>query len=422
MKKIIQKILRLLSVLVLKKYKPEIIGITGSVGKTSTKETIYTVLSSKYKVRRNIKNYNNELGVPLTILGLEAAGRNIFKWILNIIKAIGLVLFWRPYPKILVLEMGADRKGDLKYLTSFVKLKVGVETRVASVHLEFFGSVENVAKEKQVLLRNLKENDWAVLNYDDDFVREMENKTKAQVLTFGFSEQADIRVVDYTVNGRAHELGTGFKFNYQGNIIPVYLSKVLGRSQVYSSLAAIALGIIYEINLVQITQSLKKYKAPRGRMNVISGIKKTAILDDTYNSSPASTEVAFEVLSQIESDGRKFVVLGDMLELGDQSEKAHYEVGKSVAKMNVDYLITVGELARDINRGAKRNGLDQDRIFNFTNLAEAGKFIQNKIKANDFILVKGSQGGRMEKIVKEIMAEPQRAKDLLVRQDRLWTR
>lgn len=428
-KKILELKLRFFAKAILNKYQPEIVAVTGSVGKTTTKEAIYTVLASTFLVRQNIKNYNNEIGIPLTIIGAEAGGKSIFKWLAVFFKAIKLLIgTGKNYPKILVLEMGADHPGDIKYLTDFVPVKIGVVTAVAPVHLEFFKTLEQVAKEKSNIIKNLSKDGFAVLNSDDQLVRQMARKSEGKVLFFGLLPQAEIRASEIAIS---HEVnyqdvttiqGISFKLNYKGNVIPVLLPKVLGEHLVYSALAAIAVGIIYKINLHTITESLKKFEPPKGRMHIILGIKRTLIIDDTYNSSPLATSKALYQLSQINlgTNHKKYAVLGDMLELGGFTEQAHQEVGEAVVEYGIDYLITVGEMSRDIIRGAIGKGMPKDHCFNFQDSLEAGKFLQQRISEGDLILIKGSQGIRMEKAVKEIMAEPQKAGELLVRQDKEW--
>ncbi len=454
MKKIIQLKLKILAKLILAKYKPDVIGITGSVGKTSTKEAIYTVLASKFKVRRNIKNYNNEIGLPLTIIGADSPGRSIIGWYIVFLKALKLILFKdKDYPKILVLEMGVDRPGDMKYLNSIVKCKVGVITSIGPVHLEFFGTINNIQKEKGGLIKNLTKSSWAVLNYDDEKVRQTGNNTEAQILTYGFNEKADVRALSCAPAGatsvaeamdvkkalagkKASEgkplamdsenanslVGVSFKLSYDGSAVPVLLPKVIGHAAVYAALAGAAVGIAYGLNLVEIVQSLREFKSPCGRMNLIKGIKNTLIIDDTYNSSPQSSISALDVVNKIPlaKGARRFAVLGDMLELGSMSEQGHRQVGRQIVKLKINKLIVVGERARDIARGAEQAGMLSDHIFHFSQAEEAGRFIQGRISEGDLILVKGSQGVRMERIVKEIMAEPLRAKELLVRQDEQW--
>lgn len=427
MKKIVQKILYVLARAILKKYKPGVVGITGSMGKTSTKEAIFAVLSSKFSVRQNIKNYNNELGLPLSILGRESGFKSVFKWLGVILHGVRLILFRdAKYPEILVLEMGADHPGDIKYLTDLAPCKVGVVTGIGPAHLEFFESIDKIVKEKRIIISHLNQEGFAVLNRDDEKVYEMRDKTRARVLTYGFNSEADVRAQEDSVIGDGVDIkGINFKLSYSGAVVPIFIPWILGKQHIYAALAGAAVGISYGMNLVEISQSLKNYKAPKGRMNLIAGIKRTLIIDDTYNASPIPTEVALEVLQSIKlpaEDDKKFAVLGDMLELGSFSEEGHKQVGRAAAKSGVDYLVTVGERSRDIARAAKEAGMNEDRVSNFPTPEEAGLFVQGKMKQGDVVLVKGSQGMRMEKVVKELMAEPLLAAELLVRQDPEWAR
>lgn len=425
MKKIVQKILYVLAKAVLQKYKPDVVGITGSMGKTSTKEAIFAVLSNRFRVRQNLKNYNNELGVPLSILGAESGFKSIFKWLGVFLHGIKLILFRdKNYPQILVLEMGADHPGDIKYLTDLAPCKVGVVTGIGPAHLEFFESVDKIVKEKRIIISHLKEDGFAILNRDDEKVYEMREKTKAKVLTYGFHADAGVRAMEEGIVGHGVKIeGVNFKLSYAGSVVPIFLPGVLGKQHIYAALAGAAVGIIYGMNLVEISEGLKNYKAPKGRMNLVPGIKNTLIIDDTYNASPIPTIAALEVLQFIRlpaEDDKKFAVLGDMLELGSFSEEGHKQVGRAAAKSGIDYLVTVGERSRDIARAAFEAGMSEDKISNFSTPEEAGLFVQNKMKQGDVVLVKGSQGMRMEKVVKELMAEPLRACELLVRQENEW--
>ncbi len=431
MKKFIQKILKILAKMILAKYQPDVIGITGSVGKTSAKEAIYSVLKSKYIVRRNIKNYNNEIGLPLTIIGVDSPGKSFFGWVMVFLKAVKLLIVRdNNYPKILILEMAADKPGDMEYLTSIARCKIGVITLIGPVHLEFFGSLEKIKDEKSILIKKLIKPGWAVLNNDDENVKEIAKDIKSndiKILSYGFAEQAVIRAretqLSFTQKKNVNKLdGISFKLSYNGSTVPVFLPKILGQASIYAALAGAAVGIIYGFNLVEIAQALKNYQSPKGRMNLISGIKNTLIIDDTYNASPQSAIAALNSLASLplSQSANKYAVLGDMLELGSYSEAGHREVGGEVAKSGINKLIVVGERSRDIARGAVLAGMAEDNIFHFDIADEAGKFIQDRIKQGDIILVKGSQGMRMEKIVKEIMAEPLRAEELLVRQGSEW--
>ncbi len=424
--------------MILAKYKPDVVGITGSVGKTSAKEAIYTVLSSKFRVRRNVGNYNNEIGVPLTIIGLNSPGRSIIGWIVVFWQALKLILVKdKNYPEVLVLEMGVDRPGDMKYLNSMVKCRVGVVTLIGPVHLEFFNTIDKIQKEKGALIKKLPKSGWAILNYDNEKTRQISEMSKAKILTYGFSEKAKVRaqevIFSFAKNTNLSErksnlvnianlTGISFKLSYNGSFVPVLLPRVVGYGAVYAALAGAAIGLAYNFNLVEISESLHKFESPRGRMNLINGIKHTLIVDDTYNSSPQSSLAALEIIERIPltKGARKFAVLGDMLELGSYSEQGHREVGKRVFKSGINKLIVVGERSRDIARGAEDVGMLRDNIFHFATSDKAGKFIQERIREKDLILIKGSQGMRMEKVVEEIMAEPLRAKELLVRQDKQW--
>jgi len=425
MKKLLQFKLKLLAKLILARYKPEVIGVTGSAGKTSAAEAIFAVLSSQRRVRRNEKNYNNEIGVPLTIIGRPSPGRNFFGWLALFLYGLKLVLIKdKNYPQVLVLEMGVDRPGDMAYLNSIVKCKIGLVTLIGPMHLEFFGTIENIIKEKGRLISDLEPGGWAVLNYDDEEALGMKAMSRVKVLTYGFDEKADLKALNPAFSFEEAEesaklAGMSFKLSYNGSTVPVKVPRVLGYQAIYAALAGAAVGLIYGLNQVEIALALQSLKSPNGRMNLIDGIKHTIIIDDTYNSSPKPTVAALDVLGKIPvaKGARKFAVLGDMLELGTYSEQGHREVGRAVIENGVNILIAVGERALGIVEGAKETGMSADAIFHFSSADAARRFVQERIKQGDLILVKGSQGMRMEKIVKEIMAEPLRAAELLVRQD-----
>jgi UDP-N-acetylmuramoyl-tripeptide--D-alanyl-D-alanine ligase len=418
--------LRLLARMIIKKYQPTIVGITGSIGKTSAKEAIYAVLKNQLAVRLSQKNYNNEIGLPLTILGEESPGKNIFAWGGIFIRALGLIIFKsKKYPRVLILEMGVDHPGDLAYLTSIAPPTIGVVTAVSYSHIEYFGSLINIKKEKQVLVESLTSKGWAILNYDNEATREMADVSQARVITYGLQSGANLRAQDINYNftkGNYELAGINFKMNYNGSVVPVFMKNVISETVLYAALAAAAVGIYFEMNLVEIADKLKDFSLPKGRMNILPGIKHTFIIDDTYNSSPEAAIAALSVLGRIkvEEEASKYAVLGDMLEIGAYTEEGHRLVGQKLVESGISRLIAVGERSRDIIRGAKEAGLDDDFIFHFNAAAEAGKFLQGRLKAGDVILVKGSQGVRMEKVVKEILAEPERAKELLVRQGADW--
>ena len=427
-KKILIFILRVLAQAMLWRYKPVVIGVTGSVGKTSAKEAIWAVLEGRFNVRRNIKNYNNEIGVPLTILGQASGGQSLWRWLQIFLVAFFEVFYTRRYPEVLVLEMGADKIGDISYLTDFVKCYMGVVTAVGEipVHVEFFQSADQVAKEKSKLVKSLGGESWAVLNYDDQRVRAMMRKTSAQIFTYGFDAKADLRASNFEQRLEdLAEAGISFKVDYQGSNVPIRLRHVYAPHQVYSILAGVAVGLIFKMNLVEIAEALKNYQPPIGRLHLIRGIKNTWLIDDTYNSSPSSSLGALDLLAKMaEASGggepvRKIAALGDMLELGSFTEEAHRQIGAKASRV-ADILLAVGEKSIFMADEAKKNGLANENVWYFASSEEAGRELQNLIREGDIILVKGSQGIRMEKIVKELMAEPERAKELLVRQEEGW--
>ncbi len=424
MRQFIQKSLRFFAVLILKKYRPRIIAITGSVGKTSTKEAVFSVLKPYFRVRKNKKNFNNEIGVPLTIIGGVNAKNNVLLWLWNYFKAIFLILFPVGYPKVLVLEMGADKPGDIRYLIEFVKPEISVVTAVGEipVHVEFFAGPESVVREKRGLVEVLPIFGQAILNYDDATVFDMREKTVAHILTYGFGEGADIRATNYELNrpGLDDDLGgVNFKINFDDSFVPMRLTGMFGKQNVYSALAAVAVGTALDLNLIEIIEGLSSWKALPGRMKMIKGVKKSWIIDDTYNASPMAMHAALDTLRDLGEPTeqvpgrRKIAVLGDMLELGKFSIEAHEAVGQRAVKC-ADLLFTVGARGRLIADEAIKTGLPADNVFTFDTSDEAGEILEDKIKEGDLILVKGSRSMRMEKIVRDIMAEPEKAKKLLV--------
>ncbi|MBT4210044.1 MAG: UDP-N-acetylmuramoyl-tripeptide--D-alanyl-D-alanine ligase [Candidatus Komeilibacteria bacterium] len=418
MKKILHFILKILAKAVINKYQPKVIAITGSVGKTSAKEAIAVVLRAKFNTRTPSKNFNNEIGTPLTILGQEnSPGKNILAWLWIFILAIKLVLIKdKNYPEVLVLEMGADKPGDIKYLTAIASPDISIITAIGSSHIEFFRTIDNIVKEKSTILDRLNKNGLAILNNDDVNLVKVIKDYKRKIFTFGKKEGSNVRISEINITNKDNTYGTSFKLTHSGSEVPMFLPYVLGWQHAYAAASAALVALYLDMNLVDIAKQLLEYKPARGRTNLIRGIKNTWIIDDSYNASPQSAKAALDLLSNMPSEGRKIAVLGDMLELGALTEEAHQEVGRELIRLGIDYLFVVGEKSRDIARGAKAAGMDQDNIYHFPFTKEAGVFLQERLKENDIILVKGSRGAKMEQIVYEIMAKPWRAKDLLVGQ------
>ncbi len=426
MRKILQLQLKILAGLILKKYQPQVVGITGSVGKTTTKEAVSAVLSEKFAVRAPQKNYNNEIGVPLTIIGVDSPGSSLFGWFLVFLRAWRLLVVKdKNYPKIIILELGVDHPGDMRYLTRLAKPQVGVVTTVSHSHLEFFGSLEKIKKEKQGLVEALPSKGLAVLSADSETVKSMAEASRAKVLTYGLSAEADLRAVDIRYNfekGEGFLPGLSFKLEYSGSSVPVFLREAISDKAVLATLSAAAVATHFDYNLVETAAALEHFNLPKGRMRVLRGIKNSSIIDDTYNASPDSCLAVLEVMqkAQLKDGAEKIAIIGDMLELGSYTEEGHILVGKKAVEAGISQLILVGGRAKHIAEGAQEAGMNEDNIFYFSYAEEAGKFAQQRINQNDLVLIKGSQGARMEKAVLEIMAEPQRAEELLVRQGSEW--
>lgn len=425
-KKIIVLKITLLARAVLLKYKPRIVAITGNVGKTSTKDAIYTVLASEFFVRKSEKSFNSDIGVPLTILGCHNGWSNPFLWARNILHGLELVVFKKNYPEWLVLEVGADHPGDIKNITKWLLPDVVVVTRFGEVpvHVENFKSRAELVAEKGYLVQALKKDGILVLNYDDVDSMKFKEKAKARCVTFGMNDGADVVSSNVSVVSEKREKkefpkGLNFKINVDGNCLPVTLTSVLGEQHIQPVLAAIAVGISKQMNLVKIIDALAGHVPPRGRMNLIEGIKNTLLIDDTYNASPIATSQAIETLKSLKISGRKVVVLGDMLELGKFSAEEHRKVGVLVASC-ADMFMSVGLRMQGAREGAIASGMALTSVFEFEDSKTAGEFLQNQIQSGDVILVKGSQGMRMERVVLELMAHPEQREALLVRQEEEW--
>ncbi|MBI2475332.1 UDP-N-acetylmuramoyl-tripeptide--D-alanyl-D-alanine ligase [Candidatus Uhrbacteria bacterium] len=422
MKIFIQKQLAKKARKLIEKYNPIIIGVTGSVGKTSTRDAIATVLSAKFDVAPNIKNYNNEFGLPLTILGKLSPGRSIFGWLSILFSSV------KKMPQVFVLEYAIDHPGDMNVLCQTAKPSIAVLTRISPVHAEFFRSVEQLAEEKAKLIECVPENGLVVLNADDPLVLGLAGHASAKVLTYGFSPIANVHAVDYSLWTREDfsfepgELFSKLSFGVETNEksrLNVEVKNMLGKASASSLIAAIAIARHLGLSDEEIISTLPKTKHEPGRMNPIPGIKGSLILDSSYNAAPASMHSALEVLGEFypAENSRRIAVLGYMAELGQYSEQEHRIIGMKTQEVGVDFLVTVGEIARDIRRGAIEAGLREDQTQHFSDSVEAGRFLDSQIKKGDIVLVKGSQSARMEKAVKDIMAEPTRAEELLVRQD-----
>ncbi|HAO64641.1 TPA: hypothetical protein DCQ44_01525 [Candidatus Taylorbacteria bacterium] len=426
-KKIIVSILQFEARQVINKYKPKIIAVTGSVGKTSTKDAIFSVLSPSRHIRKSEKSFNSEIGVPLTILGCDNAWNNPIGWLSNIMHGLSLIISKNEYPDWLVLEVGADRPGDIKSLTGWLKPDLTVVTRFGKtpVHVEYFKNREDLIQEKAYLVRALRRDGKAILNYDDEDVRAFGEYTESSKIFYGF-DGGVIKASHYHVlteqTGKGNfPAGIGFFVDYAGTPLALELFGSLGKHHVYPALAALAVGYAQGLSPEEVQAGLRAHVPPLGRMHLIDGIKGSLIIDDTYNASPVATIEALHTLQTLEKVTRKIAMLGDMMELGAHSSEAHREIG-ALAAHSCDILVAVGVRSRRIAEAAMDEGLSEKNVYQFDEAQEAGVFIQNLIMEGDIILVKGSQSIRMEQAVKEIMLEPEDAGKLLVRQDEEWSK
>lgn len=410
--------------LVLLRYKPRVIAITGSVGKTSGKDAIFAALSPELHLRKSEKSFNSEIGVPLTILGLENAWRDPLKWLWNIARGLWLVVVPQEYPQWLVLEVGADRPRDISTIARWLRPDIAVITGVSEVpvHVEFFPSPEAIVREKRALAERLKPGGKLILNGDDSRMKAIESTFRGASLTYGLEAYNDFSASDIEIlyeNGKP--AGIHFRVKRVGASAPVLIRGALGRPRVYAALAALAVAEAAGVDLVFSARGLSEWVPTPGRLRILKGLKGSLIIDDTYNSSPSAALAALDALKEVEGVQRRIAVLGDMLELGKYSAEAHRNVGKRAAEV-ADLLITVGFRARRVAEAALDAGMPESAIrqYEMNESRRAGKELELELGEGDLVLVKGSQSMRMERTVEEIMGEPERAEELLVRQDDEW--
>ena len=421
-KKIVVSILTLEAKILLRRHSPTIIAVTGSVGKTSMKDTIYSILKNHYSARKSDKSFNSDIGVPLTILGLPNAWNNPFLWLKNIIDGFFVAFFSKDYPAYLILETGIDRPGDMKKLTSWLKPNIVVLTRLPDVpvHVEFFSTPEAVVEEKMYLVQALKPDGVLIYNHDDQIIQSQLQFVRQKAVGYGRYLKTHFNASDDNII--YHDdvpVGTSFVLEHIGEAVDVRAMGAVGLSLVYTYAGAIAVAVQCGVSLNDSAIALTDHLPPPGRMRIIKGLKGSIIIDDTYNSSPAAAEQALATLKELKHAKRKIAVMGDMLELGRFSAREHERIGE-IAASTVDVLFTVGVRARRIAEAALVHGLDEEKIFQYEDVAKAGKELQFFLQAGDVVLVKASQGIRAERVVEEVMQEPERAAELLVRQDAAW--
>ena len=401
----------------LKKFKGKIIGVTGSIGKTSTKDAIYTVLNSQMKVKRNENSMNSEFGLLLTILAIDSGYSSALKWSWLLAKAF-YHSFFTDHCEVLLLELGVDKPKDMNYLLSVVKPDITVFTNVAPVHMAEgqFESMEAIFEEKRKLVDKMGDNSIAVLNIDDPLIARLaKERGKKNTRTYGKEKLANYHFnkISQTTEGLSYILHHGEE-RYE------VLSQILGGYQAYVITPALVCADLLGIPMESAILAAGRFTLPPGRMSIIPGINDSAILDSSYNSSPEALKEALKVLREVGGEKRKVAVLGNMNELGEKCDDLHRDIGAIVPGC-ADLLITVGTSASLFAEEAIKKGMDEKKVHVFKTSGDASEFFKDEVKKGDTILVKGSQNRvRLERFVKAIMANPEDAKDLLVRQERVW--
>ncbi len=399
----------------LKRFHGKIIAVTGSVGKTSTKDAIFCVLNSQFKVRRSKKSMNSEFGLALTILDIDSGFSSAGKWALMLTKAFVHCLS-RDHSDILLLELGVDKPGDMDYLTSIVQPDVAVFTNVFPVHLADgqFSDLKDIFDEKAKLVSALKKGGTAVLNTDNAYIADLaKTRGKKGTVTFGKGEEAMYKL------GKIQSSLDGIQFILENERKQFRVhADVIGEYQAYVILPAIICGVLIGMSIEKAIAACSRYALPPGRMTIIPAKEGATILDSSYNSSPEAVKSALSILKEVGEGKRKIAVLGSMNELGDESKKLHETVGKNVPEFT-DMLISVGDEAKNLAKAAELAGMKN--VHHFDDAKKAGDYFSKKIEKNDIILVKGSQNKvRLERFIKMIMANPGDAEKLLVRQEKVW--
>lgn len=347
-----------------------VIAVTGSNGKTTTKDMIYSVLSSRYDVLKTEANYNNEIGLPLTLLNLRSGH------------------------EAAVVEMGMRGKGQITELAAIALPTIGVVTNVSETHMELLGSIDNIAAAKAELVQSISRDGLVVLNADNAYVRAMSEKTLARTVFFGMASSAcDIKAAHIRVEGA----GMVFSLSYRGKSAEISVP-ALGNHNIYNALAAIAVGLELGLSIDEIKTGLAGFTATAMRLAVIKTANYT-IINDAYNASPSSMTAAIDTLSQL-AQGRKIAVLGDMLELGHVAVDAHRRIGRKLADNSIDIVVTVGSLARHIVEAAREYGVGT--AIACQNHEEASGILQERLQPGDTVLLKGSRGMKMEILLKTL--------------------
>ncbi|AEY65710.1 UDP-N-acetylmuramoyl-tripeptide--D-alanyl-D-alanine ligase [Clostridium sp. BNL1100] len=357
-----------------RKFDIPVVGITGSVGKTSTKDMVSCVLSQKYCVLKTQGNFNNEIGLPLTVLNIDNSHETA------------------------VIEMGMSGFGEISRLTAIAIPRIVIITNIGVSHIEKLGSQEGILKAKLEILEGLNKDGLVVLNGDDPLLKPLKGKLPFRTVFYGMNSGSDYTALNYQTMG---EQGTSFEITVNGYEYNVEIP-VPGIHNVYNALAAIAVGIEMKIPMEIILDGIKQFSPGNMRQSIINhnGIK---IINDAYNASPQSMQAAINVLEEISSGSRSIAVLGDMFEMGDMSRDLHYSVGDFIKNKKINYLVTVGQDSGMISQAVADSGNSEIKLRHFENNEEALKYILGIVMPGDYILIKGSRGMKMEEIADGII-------------------
>lgn len=343
-------------------FKKDVIAITGSAGKTSTKDIVYSVLKEKYKAYKTCGNKNNHIGLPLTILSMDASS------------------------EILVLEMGMNHFGEISYLTNIAKPNVAIITNIGTAHIGNLGSRENILKAKLEILEGLDKDGYLIINNDNELLHNwyLENKDKFNIITIGINNNSDYLATDINIQDNS----STFKVLNKEYLVPVS-----GEHFVYNALMGIAVGNLYHEEYKDIYEGIRSFELSSNRMNIISRESDITIIDDSYNANYDSMSYAIKYLASLM--GRRIAVLGSMFELGNYTEDLHRKIGKLVVDEGIDILVTVGLEANYIYEEAK----EKIDAVHFDNNSDAIKFLKDVIKPGDYILIKASNSMKFKEIV-----------------------
>lgn len=357
-------------------FQVHMVGITGTNGKSTTKEMIASVLKMRYPTLKTEGNLNNHIGLPLTLLGLK------------------------PSHQAAVVEMGMSAAGEIARLAEIAKPRIGVMTNISRAHMLQLKTLKDIQAAKGELFEYLNEDCTAIVNADDPLVYELAQKLRAEVITYGIDQPADVRATDIQPR---KDSGYNFTLNIHDQTVAVHLP-FLGRFNIYNALAAAAVGHVLDLSLEEIKTGLGvKHKLSQRGEAIRHGDME--ILNDTYNANPQSMREAMQTLSDYPTSGRKFLVIGDMLELGDGEQAAHQQLGTEVARHRFDILVTVGELAHLAGNSALESGMAKEQVHSFEVHRAAAEFLKTAVRPGDCLLFKGSRGSHMETVLEGLMQQ-----------------